>query len=52
MSSVKRSIAQRNNNVTQIVPTYLGKTGTGGGPFSDISGVSVYRLTMPSVQNV
>ena len=51
MSSVKRSIAQRNNNVTQIVPAIVTVVNTNT-PLGDISGASIYRLSLPNVQNV
>ena len=47
--SVYRTYAQRNNNVTQIIPEFLGPL-PNGGPF-DISGSAVYVLNIPNIQN-
>jgi hypothetical protein len=54
MSSVQRRYFNRNNNLTQIVPTYLDTitydvSGAGGG--FDMSGVYLYTLTVQNVQN-
>jgi hypothetical protein len=49
MTSVVRSIAQRNTNSNQIIPVYEGTTTTTFGPF-DLSGVAYYTLNLPTVQ--
>ena len=54
MSSVQRKYFNRNNNLTQIVPTYLDTitydvSGAGGG--FDMSGVYLYTLNINNVQN-
>ena len=48
MTSVVRSFAQRNNNVTQITPQFVGIL-----PNTDISGAALYALNIPgtNVQN-
>jgi len=47
MSSVTRSYAQRNNNITQIIPEFL-RNSEAGGPV-DISDARIYSLTLPNV---
>ena len=49
MTSVLASYAQRNNNVTQLIPQLVGPITSG--PFFDLSNVSLYTLNLPSVQN-
>ena len=48
MSSITRSFSQRNNNITQIIPEFVGKIPNGNGPI-DISGAHIYVLSLPNV---
>lgn len=50
MTSVVRSIAQRNTNVNEIVPVFGGTSDISGGPFGDLSGAAYYTLNLPTVQ--
>lgn len=45
--SVQRAYAQRNTNLTKIVPEFTARTDFEGGPFFDMSGVGVYTLNLP-----
>jgi hypothetical protein len=49
MSSVAARYAQRNNNVTQVVPSYVGVLDNPGS-ITDISGCQIYNLEFPNVQ--
>ena len=49
MSSIARSYAKRNNNVTQIIPEYSFSGAYNVGPY-DVSG-SAYILNLPNLQN-
>lgn len=49
MSSIARSYAKRNNNVTQIIPEYSFSGAYSVGPY-DVSG-SAYILNLPNLQN-
>jgi hypothetical protein len=49
MTSILRNIAQRNTNITEIIPVYTGIV-PGGGPF-DLSGSAYYTLNLPNVQH-
>lgn len=51
MTSVLTNYAQRNNNVTQIIPQLLGPIPDISGTFFDLSNVSCYVLNLPAVQN-
>jgi hypothetical protein len=51
MTSVQRAYSQRNTNLTQIVPKLIGNSGHIPSPIADISGVSLYLLDLPNVQN-
>ena len=46
MSSVSRGFAQRNTNITKLVPQFSGIL-----PQTDISGAAVYTLNIPNVQS-
>ena len=46
MSSVGRGFAQRNTNITKLVPQFSGIL-----PKTDISGAAVYTLNIPNVQS-
>jgi len=47
--SVLRNYAQRNNNRTQILPSFVGEVSSD--VLASISGAAVYRLDIPNVQN-
>ena len=51
--SIQRAYAQRNVNLTQIIPEFvdiLSNIGGEGAPL-DISGSSIYSLTLPKIQS-
>ena len=51
--SVQRAYAQRNTNLTKIVPEFATRIENQGGPFFDMSGVGVYTLNLPNkFQNI
>lgn len=43
--SVQRTFAQRNGNVTQVIPQYQGIA-----PNTDISGAAIYSVTIPTLE--
>lgn len=48
MSSILRTFSQRNNNITQLLPSLKGIINTGSGPF-DISGSPIYELNISNI---
>jgi hypothetical protein len=50
MSSVQRAYAQRNNNVTQIVPEFVEILPVFDLSGADLSGAALYNLNIPNVQ--
>jgi len=50
MSSVARSFAQRNNNITKLVPKYVYSGSFSGAGAYDLSGTA-YMLNMPNLHN-
>jgi len=51
--SVQRAYAQRNTNLTKIVPEFTTRIENQGGPFFDLSGAAIYTLNLPNkFQNI
>ena len=50
MTSVLRTIAQRNTNSSQIIPVFNGTITDSFGPLGDLSGAAYYTLNLPTVQ--
>jgi len=48
--SIQRAYAQRNNNVTQLIPEFNTFLPSTGNPFGDISGVALYNLNLTDAE--